>query len=84
MAFKKSLQTPFGIEVQNAYHRVEGVRLISKTQIKFQLRASVDGVLPHFADSAYECEYDLNGENPIKQAYRHLKTMPEFSDITDC
>lgn len=84
MAFKKSMQTPFGVEVQNAYHRVEGVRLISKTQIKFQLRASVDGVLPHFADSAYECEYDIAGGNPIKQAYLHLKTMPEFAGATDC
>ena len=84
MAFKKSMQTPFGVEVQNAYLRVEGVRLISKTQIKFQLRKSVDGVLPHFADSAYECEYDIAGDNPIKQAYAHLKTLPEFAGATDC
>jgi hypothetical protein len=27
---------------------------------------------------------DLEGLNPIKQAYLHLKTLPEFSDATDC
>lgn len=84
MAFKKSLQTPFGIEVQDAYHRVEGVQLISKTEMKFQVRASIDGVKAHFADSAYECEYDITGDNPIRQAYKHIKTLPEFAGATDC
>jgi len=28
--------------------------------------------------------YDLDGENPIKQAYIHLKTLPEFADAVDC
>lgn len=27
---------------------------------------------------------DLDGPNPIKQAYLHLKTLPEFSDAVDC
>jgi hypothetical protein len=84
MAFKKSLQTSFGIDIQDAYHRVEGVQLISKTEMKFQVRASIDGVKPHFADSAFECEYDIAGDNPIKQAYNYLKTLPEFAGITDC
>jgi hypothetical protein len=84
MAFKKSLQTSFGIHIQDAYHRVEGVQLISKTEMKFQVRASIDGVKPHFADSAFECEYDIAGDNPIKQAYNYLKTLPEFAGITDC
>lgn len=26
----------------------------------------------------------LNGENFIKQAYLHLKTLPEFADAVDC
>lgn len=29
-------------------------------------------------------DYDINGENPIKQAYLHLKTLPEFADAVDC
>ena len=27
---------------------------------------------------------DLDGPNPIKQAYLHLKTLPEFEGATDC
>jgi len=27
---------------------------------------------------------DLEGPNPIKQAYLHLKTLPEFADAIDC
>lgn len=27
---------------------------------------------------------DLDGPNPIKQAYLYLKTLPEFADATDC
>lgn len=27
---------------------------------------------------------DLDGPNPIKQAYQFLKTLPEFSDAVDC
>jgi len=43
MAISKTVMTPHGIEVQNAYHRVEGLTLQSKNKLKFQVRASVDG-----------------------------------------
>ena len=32
----------------------------------------------------YTFSIDLNGENPIKQAYAHLKTLPEFANAADC
>jgi len=32
----------------------------------------------------FEFGYDLDGTNPIKQAYEHLKTLPEFADAVDC
>lgn len=31
-----------------------------------------------------EFPYDLDGGNPIAQAYEHLKTLPEFADAEDC
>jgi hypothetical protein len=40
--------------------------------------------LPHFADLAVGCTYDINGENPIKQAYVYLKTTSEFANAKDC
>ena len=27
---------------------------------------------------------NLEGHNPIKQAYEYLKTLPEFANATDC
>lgn len=84
MALLKTVNTVHGLQVRNAYHRVEGVSVPSKDQIKFRVRASVDGQLPHFEDAAFECAYLLDGDNPIKQAYSYLKTLPQFSDAVDC
>jgi hypothetical protein len=84
MALKKLIQTPFGVDVQDAYHRVENVLLISKKKIQFQVRTSLDGVKPHFNDVAHECDYDIEGENPIRQAYTYLKTLPVFDSAVDC
>jgi hypothetical protein len=84
MAIKKTIQTEFGFTVANAYFRVEGIRLIGKDKIQFQLRTSTDGVKPHFLDEQHECVYFLDGSNPIEQAYKHIKTLPEFAESTDC
>jgi hypothetical protein len=85
MAFKKSVITNQGFDAIDAYHRVEGVRLVGKTNILFQVRSYKDdsGVLA-FADKEYASEYDLTGDNPIRQAYKYLKTLPEFADAEDC
>jgi hypothetical protein len=32
----------------------------------------------------YIFQPNLNGENFIAQAYKHLKTLPEFAGATDC
>ena len=84
MAIEKSVLTVYGIEVKNAYHRVEGLVLENKNQIKFHVRASLNGIEPHFSDNVYSCEYDLDSSNPIKQAYEHLKTLPDFAGAIDC
>lgn len=84
MALKKTTQTVFGLEVLDAYHRVEGVRLLAKDKIQFQLRSSLDGVLPHFSDAQHECAYAMDGDNPIAQAYNYIKTLPDFADAKDC
>lgn len=84
MALMKKTTTYFGIEVLNAYHRVEGVRIVAKNKLQFQVRVSIDGLAPHFSDTEYECAYDLNGKNPIEQAYIFVKTLPEFENAIDC
>jgi hypothetical protein len=35
-------------------------------------------------EKTYGFKIDLDGPNPIKQAYEYLKTLPEFSDAEDC
>jgi hypothetical protein len=32
----------------------------------------------------FDVPVSMNGENFIKQAYLHLKTLPEFADAVDC
>lgn len=84
MALKKTVQTSFGLEVRDAYHKVENVSLISKNQISFQLRSRVDADHSIFDETLIQCPYDIDGENPIAQAYAYLKTLPEFDGAVDC
>jgi hypothetical protein len=84
MALGKTVTTPHGFDAVGAYHRVEGTQ-VGKDTMTFQVRSYKDNSgLPHFFDVSFGCAYDLAGDNPIKQAYTHLKTLPEFADATDC
>ena len=84
MALKQPYTTAHGFEAPEAYHRVEQVLLQEKDRIKFHVRSYVDPAKPFFAEVLYEADYDLHGENPIKQAYLYLKTLPEFEGAEDC
>jgi hypothetical protein len=85
MAFSRAIDTSWGISVPDAYCRIEAVFLVNKNTISFHLRsyAAPEGV-PSFMEQVLSCDYNLDGPNPIKQAYLHLKTLPEFSDAVDC
>ena len=83
MALQKTVTTPHGFEATEAYHRVEGV-FLSKTETNFRVRVYKDASSETaFADDGFSCAYDIAGENPIKQAYEHLKTLPEFAGAAD-
>lgn len=85
MALKKTVTTPFGVEIADAYHRVEGLSLDSKTQITFHVRAYKDESSAIAVDSThFTCAYKLNESNPILQAYEHAKQQPAFAGATDC
>jgi len=84
MALEKTVTTTQGFQATNAYHRVEEVLIQGKQKIKFVLRSYLTKEKPSFNSQTYFCAYDLFGDNPIKQGYRHLKTLPEFADATDC
>jgi hypothetical protein len=85
MAFKKTTTTTQGFTANNAYFRVEEVKLVNKNKIAFSIRGYKDNSgLPAFEDCSLSCDYDIEGKNPIAQAYNHLKTLPEFAGATDC
>lgn len=85
MAFKKTASTTYGIDVADAYHRVEDVKIVSKTVITYAVRAYKDNTGVAFFDEKHMISgYDIAGKNPIAQAYAHLKTLPEFTDAVDC
>ena len=84
MALNKTTTTSQGFEAVNAYYRVEGLCLVTNQSMTFRVRTYKDVSFPAFADNGHYCAYDITGENPIKQAYLYLKTLPEFASATDC
>lgn len=72
-----------GITISSAYikaWRYEGDK--NQTRIEVGIFKDKDSEMIHSA--AFTFPLDINGENPIKQAYLFLKTLPEFEDASDC
>lgn len=67
---------PLYIKVVN----VAGTKETLSASVSFTNNQSGDVV----AYKQYEFPLDLEGSNPIRQAYEYLKTLPEFADATDC
>lgn len=84
MALKNTQQTETGFIAKDAYHRVENVAIYSKNKMAFVIKIYNDVNKESFDNKTFHCEYDINGENPIKQAYLHIKSLPEFADAVDC
>jgi hypothetical protein len=85
MALKKtlSLANNFGTlnTFDNVYIRVKFVSG-SKSQVCFEVDYMVGDRVIHTKMFAYQPTMD--GDNFIKQAYKHLKTLPEFDGAVDC
>lgn len=74
-----------GIQVEAAYIRVSMPTILpGNTSMEFQISYMSGPVAVPFAGSSGVCEYDLEGGNPIKQAYEYLRLQPEFEGCTDC
>jgi hypothetical protein len=85
MALKMNMVSPQGFDVQDAYLRVESVQLAKKDALQFVLRMYKNSQEKlAFDGQQFSCEYVLNGNNPLNQAYNYIKTLPEFSTSTDC
>jgi hypothetical protein len=85
MALKKSVITPQGFSAVDAYYKVGNVTIADKNRIVFNVEAAKSKEEKNiFSVLSFECAYRLEGNNPIAQAYAHLKTLPEFADAIDC
>lgn len=84
MAIKKTIDTIYGVTVVDAYIRVSDLRIINKVTLAFNVCAYADSSKSAIQEAQVQCGYDLNGANPLEQAYTHLKTLPEFAGAVDC
>lgn len=87
MALKQNIKVidNFGEEkeILNCYIRIYRVDC-SKTELNYYIESKKDIQSDPFKLQYQNANYEINGENPFKQAYLHLKTLSEFSDAIDC
>lgn len=90
MAIQKTIQhTPDGFEtpsiLNNAYIRVEGLHGDkNRISINVVFYKKQDEVMTQALAKFYSFNPSMGGGNFIKQAYEHLKTLPEFAGAEDC
>lgn len=83
MALTKFIKTQHGFDASDCYIKVENVAIFQKTELSFDLVFKRSTIDPPFKTTSHSCSYDINGQNPIAQAYIYLKTLPEFVSATD-
>lgn len=71
-----------GIDVQGAYVKIEHVN-VTKDSVTAAVVWRANASSAPLRHKAFSFAYDLAGENPIKQAYHGLKTLPEFAGAAD-
>lgn len=73
-----------GITVENAVIRVTNLTIYYwRGRMEFSGEI-LSGLESEAFDVLYEeCDYDINGDNPIKQAYNYLKTLDRFAGAVD-
>lgn len=81
MALSKTI-TFKGVTINSAYHRVWGVS-ITKTELSFGLGLHASSNADMIDSTSHTCAYNIAGDNPIKQAYEYLKTLPDFIGAED-
>lgn len=85
MALKKTLNSAFGFTVEDAYIRVENVQFPNKFIVEFDAACYADAnQTVAFSRTRHGAEYDIEGENPFKQSYYYLKTLPQLDGAVDC
>lgn len=82
MALRQTVQFK-GIEIKDAYIRVCRFGG-NKENMVFGVSYQAAPDQPIFNEDSFNIAYVVDGDNPLKQAYTHLKTLPQFTDAKDC
>ena len=82
MALQKTI-TFKGITVSGAYIKIQSFSG-SKELLKFDVATHSRIGEQTIAITSFEMPYNIEGANPIKQAYDYLKSLPEFTGSIDC
>lgn len=84
MALTKAIEFK-GIPVAAAYVRVSSLTILSgNSRMEFYV-SYLSGPDSVAFDGRFDsCGYDIEGNDPINQAYIYLKTLADFEGFTDC
>ncbi len=86
MALSQTLSIDVGsrsVAFDGAYARVSEYHG-TKSRISFVVTWSEAAGTAMLRQDTYVCDLNIDGDNPIRQAYLHLKTLPEFANAVDC
>ncbi len=84
MAISKTVEFK-GITVENAYIRVSPLTIhAGNASMEFGVNSMVNAAATPFETFIEVATYKLEGGNPIRQAYDHLKTLERFQGSEDC
>ncbi|MFO3895202.1 hypothetical protein [Klebsiella michiganensis] len=73
-----------GISVESAKVTVGDIYIADgHTVLSVTANWSAPGSSEFFKQTTYNCPYDINGTDPLTQAYAYLKTLEEFSGATE-
>lgn len=74
-----------GISVDSAYLRVSMVTILpGNTSMEFHVSLSAGPQEIPFDSVGMSCFYDIDGANPVEQAYAYVKSLPEYQEAIDC
>lgn len=84
MALKKTFTLENKLVANNAYIRITNISIANKEHAVANLSFGVDETAIPFQHKTIPFAYNLQGDNAWRQAYTHIKTLPEFVGATDC
>ena len=73
------------IPINQAYVTVELPQIsLDKSTVEFGVWYRTERGQEQFHAESLSAPYTLSADDPFKQAYEYLKTLPEFIGCTDC